>query len=651
MSSSSQVSDVARFEVQNVGGIGNTQVDIPPGVTVLTGKNATNRTSFLQSVMGIMGSRQVTLKGDSDEGQIRLELGGETYERTLSRAGDAVKFSGETYLDDPEVADLFAFLLETNEPRQSVARGDDLREIIMRPVDTTAIKEEIGQLEAKKEDINEELATIENRKTDLPKLEQQRTDLREQIEAKRDELATLETEIDESSRNIEESRREQQKLESKLDELRETRSEIESIRRKIETQEESIASLKSERNEVEDERDALPSAPMGEHEDLENEIVRLRERRQSLSTEISDLQSLIQYNEERLEGEDYEVMQSLEQASADNGEVTDRLLADDAESMVCWTCGSTVDREQIEQTVDRLQTLRQEKVGDLNDLKSELEDLKEQQSEAERKERRRERLDEKLGDIEAELERRSEQVDSLKEQRQSLMETVETLESDVEALESEDFEDILSLHTEANQLEFEIERLESDLDEKTEEIESIESLLDEAEELRTEREELGDELTDLRTKIDQIESQAAEEFNQHMDALLETLEYDNLDRIWIERVEKSVREGRRTVDRTMFELHIVRTTENGAAYEDTIDHLSESERKVTGLIFALAGYLVHDLHEVVPFMLLDSLEAIDADRIAALVDYFSDYAEYLVVALLPEDAQALDEEYHRITDI
>ncbi len=52
------------------------------------------------------------------------------------------------------------------------------------------------------------------------------------------------------------------------------------------------------------------------------------------------------------------------------------------------------------------------------------------------------------------------------------------------------------------------------------------------------------------------------------------------------------------------------------AYEDTLRHLSESEREVTGFVFALAGYLVHDVHEQVPFMLLDSLEAIDSDRIA-----------------------------------
>jgi len=52
-----------------------------------------------------------------------------------------------------------------------------------------------------------------------------------------------------------------------------------------------------------------------------------------------------------------------------------------------------------------------------------------------------------------------------------------------------------------------------------------------------------------------------------------------------------------------------------------------------------------------PFILFDSLEAIDAERIAALIDYVREYADYLVVALLPEDAAALDDDYRRVTDI
>ena len=136
-----------------------------------------------------------------------------------------------------------------------------------------------------------------------------------------------------------------------------------------------------------------------------------------------------------------------------------------------------------------------------------------------------------------------------------------------------------------------------------------------------------------------------------MKTILGVLDYANIERIWIERTERTVREGRRKVQRGVFDLHVIRSTEEGTTYEDSIGHLSESEREVTGLVFALAGYLVHDLHESLPFIVVDSLEALDADRIAALVEYFGEYAEYLMIALLPEDAAALGDQHRRVTEI
>ena len=104
------------------------------------------------------------------------------------------------------------------------------------------------------------------------------------------------------------------------------------------------------------------------------------------------------------------------------------------------------------------------------------------------------------------------------------------------------------------------------------------------------------------------------------------------------------------MQQSVFDLHVIRSTEDGRTYEDTIDHPSESEREVT-LVFALVGYLVHELHEPLPFIVLDSLEALDSDRIAVVAKYSSEYAKYLIVALLPEDAAGLDDNHERITGI
>jgi len=649
MESVQATDDVATFDVQKIGGIDETTVEIPPGVTVLTGRNATNRTSFMQAVMAAVGSNKTSLKGDAEEGYVELAFGGETYTRTLTRTADGVASTGDPYLDDPTVADLFAFLLESNEARRAVARGDDLRELIMRPVDTDAIQAEIRRLESERDRIDDQLDELESLKGELPDLESRRAELEGEIEEKREQLQEREADIADHDATVDEGRDEKEELESRLEELRERRSDLDRVRSDVDVQQDSIESLRTERRDLEGELEDLPDRT-DDGDDLEDELGRLRDRKSRLESDVSDLQDLIQFNEEMLEGDESALAGALgADENASDGSLTDQLVAD--ESVTCWTCGSAVERKRIEGTLDRLRERRRETLQEVRELDEELEDLESERQRRADDRQRRETVQRKLETVTDELEERRDRLETLREERDRLNEEVEDLETAVENLETDDFSEVLDLHRQANELEFEIGRRESTLDEVADRIATIEDRLAEQQQLEARREEIGDELTDLRTRIDRIEEEAIEQFNQHMDSVLEILGYENLERIWIERVERSVREGRRKVDRTLFELHVVRSTSSGASYEDTIDHLSESEREVTGLVFALAGYLVHDLHETVPFMLLDSLEAIDSDRLADLVEYIADYAEYLVVALLPEDAQALDDDYHRITEI
>lgn len=639
----------ATIVAENIGGISETEVRLPRGVTILSGRNATNRTSFLQAIMAAVGSTNVSLKGDADAGRVTLTLADGTYQRRLRRTNDSVAFDGTPYLDDPSVADLFAFLLESNEARRAVVRGDDLRELLMRPVDTDEIQAEIDRLERERDEVESELEQLESLKQQLPSLESKKQRLESDIEDKRTELTELEDEIASMDADVTETREEKQELESRLGHLRELRSDLERVRSDIDLEKESIASLRSERAELHDELDELPEAPMGDHEHIEQEISRLRDEKQQLETTVKNLQDVIQFNEDMLDGEQSAIGDALQTDDTAESAVTEQLLSDD--ETVCWTCGSEVPKDRIDETLDQLRTVRQDYVGTIRGLEDDIEALQSDKLDRESQQRERETRQRKLDDIEDELADREERLAELRDRREQLNEDIETAEAAVEDIEQDDFSDILELHKEANQVEFELGQLESDLDDVMDRINTIEDQLTEEGALQDRRDELTSELESQRTRIDQIERDAVEEFNDRMAEILEMLDYENLSRIWIERVQRTVRDGRRNVEKTAFELHVVRTTESGTTYEDTVAHLSESEREVTGLTFALAGYLVHDLHEDVPFMLLDSLEAIDSERIAGLVGYFSEFAAYLVVALLPEDAQALSEDYTRITDI
>jgi len=424
------------------------------------------------------------------------------------------------------------------------------------------------------------------------------------------------------------------------------RSDLKDVRYELETEQESLESLQAEQREVESEYEELPETSAGDLEELKSRIERLRNKKQEPESELNELQSVIGFNQERLEECAEEFMDAV---SGDSEAVTDELLPDD--TVTCWTCGSEVGADQIETTIEKFRNLSQETVGEINDLEADLEEAKAERRELQTQQRERERLERRQREVEDKLEKTEARIETLSQRRDELRDEIEATEKEVEAIENDAYEEILDLHKEANKLEYDLGTLENDLERVEENIATIEGRLDEEDELEARREELDAEIEELRTEIERLEQQAIEAFNEHMETMLEVLEYNNLARIWLERTETEVREGRRKRTKGMFDLHIVRQTDSGATYEDRVENLSESEREVTGLIFALAGYLAHEVHESVPFMLLDSLESIDANRIAALVEYLEEYSEYLVVALLPEDANALEETYRHVEEI
>ena len=643
-----QQDSTAELLVRNVGGIEQTDVSFEPGVTVLSGRNATNRTSLLQAVMAALGSDDVSMKADADEGTVELELSGETYTRTLERRHGTVHLSGEPYLEDSTLADLFAFLLESNEARRAVVTETDLHDIIMRPVDTDEIEAEIERKLEERRRVSERLDGLEDLKRRLPGLEEQRTQLERQITEKQSQLEEIEATIESQDVDVEEGREEQAEVESRLEELRETRSTLDDVRYDLETEKESLELLCSDKRELDQEYEDLPETSTERLDDLETRTARLRDRKQEFESELAEVQSVISFNQGRLE-EGPGTFEGMFDDETTEGSVVDELLPD--QTVTCWTCGSEVETDQVATTIEKLQELSQELVGQITDVEDELEELTEQRRNRREKQRRREQLARRREKLETEIADSEARIETLSERRDELRNEVERIEAEVEALESDAYETILDLHRDANQLEYDLGRLETDLDRVEENIASIEERLGEEADLNARREALSEEITGLRTRIERIQERATEKFNHHMETVLELLEYENLSRIWLDARETTVQEGRRKVTRTVFDLNVVRQTESGRTYQDTVSHLSESEREVTGLVFALSGYLAHEVYETVPIVLLDSVEAIDSNRIAALVEYLQEHCEYLMVALLPEDAAALDDDYCYVTEI
>ena len=61
--------------VENVGGISRGEASLSPGITLVSGQNASNKSSFLRALAGVLGGPAPPLKSDADGGSVRLAVG------------------------------------------------------------------------------------------------------------------------------------------------------------------------------------------------------------------------------------------------------------------------------------------------------------------------------------------------------------------------------------------------------------------------------------------------------------------------------------------------------------------------------------------------------------------------------------------------
>ncbi|OYR69368.1 archaea-specific SMC-related protein, partial [Halorubrum ezzemoulense] len=479
-----QVAESAvRVEVKNIGGITEASSTLPPGVSVLTGENATNRTSFLTALMAGLGSERASLKGDAERGSVTLEIDGTTYTRTLERQGETVAFGGDPFLDDPELADLFAFLLENNEARRTIARGDDLRELIMRPVDTDRIDAEIDSCKRERDEIDEELDRLDRLENELPELEEERQNTKEELNSTREDLDSVQDEIEAFDKDIEQSRSQKQELETAFQRVRDAKSELEDLEFDLETDRTTLEELESERSELQ-EKLSTADEPEESPDRLSGRIQELRDRKRKIDDTISELGSVISFNEEMLEDEGV----SVELADADSsGAPTDELLA--ADEMTCWTCGSSASADEISATLDRLRSLRADKLDERREVESNIDELSEKRSNLREQRNALEQAEDRLETVESDIEATQERIGDLESRIESKEEEVSDLEAEAESIEVGDHEGLLELHRESNELELRVENLESELASLDEKIAEREEAIQKRDALEADRED------------------------------------------------------------------------------------------------------------------------------------------------------------------
>lgn len=632
-------------EIENLGGIDRLEQRIEPGVTVLSGQNATNRTSFLRALATGLGGTEARTKTDSDgESYVRLTVGETTYERRVADTGET---TGDGYVDSETAREVrpFAWLLTDNETRQALRSGADLRELAMRPVDTDAIDRREAELLERRREVNAELEELEGKADRLPALESDIRSLKDEIEALEAELEEKREELETADRDVATAEQEQSERQRALDERKDAAAEVSRLESTVETKASAIDALEAQLAETEDElaaaEDELEALDI-DPETVESEIRTLESERSEITDVKNALDTIISFNADLLNRDQNSELWALLDPGSEAGELTDQLLDDGDQRLDCWTCGAETEVSGIESRLEWLKDQRESIKSRENDIDSRVRSLREEKSRYEDAADEVERLSGEVARLERKLESRRAERESKAAELETARERLAEAEAALDELEA-DGDDVLSLSRAVSDLEVDLRNAREELAAKRERRDELDSALEARTELREEIEGLNEKLTEVRTEIERREEAVVETFNEQIADLIDLLDYGNIARV---RLTRHVGEtgGKSDAD-TEFRLHIVREHDDGVATEDRVENLSESEREIIAITFALAGYFAHDIHETMPFVLFDSVEMIDGERLNRLFEYFHGRTEYIVAALLEEDARAVEGEY------
>lgn len=613
--------------VQNLGGISSLETSIPAGITILSGENATNRTSFLRSVSASLGAEESasTLKTDAESGSVSLSFDEETATRKYKRNGNSVVKTGTPLSDKPELVDSFVAIFSTNPARRAVRNGgENLRSILMRGVDTAAIKSEIQSLKQQRSRLEAQLEEIERAQEKLPAKENRRQQLESDLDDVEADISRVESNIEEYKTTVDEI----EKAEDYLDSLDTRREELRRVENRIDGTKSNLQSLRDERKALEAELKSV-SIPEDRRHHLQQKKRSLESEINQLQNIVTELSDIISHNQSLLD--DGKAVQTF----TNDEEVVSQI--DPARTKVqCWTCGSEVEREEIISRTETLTEIRSEKNQKLRELRENLSSVKEELSSIRDDRRERENLEQDLQNTISTIESEEESLQELTEEADHLQEKIDELQKQVEETEELRDSNLPEAYEELSQLEHKRGKIETNLDQVNESIRSLKETIEKKDQTDERLSTVKNDLDTARGRIEKIERDIVTRFNDQMDDLIELLEYENISRVWLERKVNDQSKH------SAFEIHVVRNTEDGSVYEDSLSTLSESEREIIGIMIALSGYFVHDLDQEIPIVLFDSVEVIDAKRLETLLEYIQTYAPYIITALLPEEASAID---------
>lgn len=567
------------LDIRNIAGIREGQATLHPGVNAVRALNWQGKSSFVEAIETALGAATTLTEGASD-GEVSLAFDGQTARVELHRENGVVHRRGTPYLDDEYdriCARLYACLDDDNAVREAVRAGENLEELLTRPLDFEDIDARLADLVEERQAVETELERAEQAAKQLPAAQETVTTLEDELEALQAQRAELVAEQGEAVDDAEDVR----------DELSQARAERSKLTERIERLENTVERTEARLADLREQREAIEVPDV----DIESELVAARDRLDRAERDVDLLQGLYSANKRILEEDRVDLV-----ADVDRG-----LMADDVD---CWICGSSAAIDDVEARVEQLGERVAALNEDANAARETIEELEAKRGEATQARREQQDLDRQITDLEGTLADRRESLTEARDQLTRVEDRIDDLADEVAETDER-----------LTDLQSDIKYTESKLAEEREELADLEREAAQRELLAETLEELTEEITTLRERKSTVKQQTREAF----DATIREL---------VSRFETSFETARLT---STFDLVVARE-----GREVSLDALSEGEVELLGIVAALAGYEAYDVGDRTPVLVLDGVSGLADENLHTLVEYLRDKADYLVFTAYPE---------------
>jgi len=566
-----------RIDIENVAGILGGTGTIEPGLNAVRASNWQGKSSFVEAVKVGLGVSEALTEG-TERGGVRMETPDRTVDVALRRENGGVVRRGTPYLTDEYDrvrTELFACLDETNELRHRVRRGEDLEDVLLRPLDFQNIDQRIADLQRERERVASELAGAREAKKRLPSLEETVTRLESELADLRERRERL---VDDDGGDLQSARSDLAAARSERDRAA---SRVERLERRLERTETRFAEKRAELEDIE----------VADAGDIESDLAAARDELDGLKRDVEVLQSVHSATEMALAENRLDLLSDVE-----------RDLSGDR--LPCWTCGTEVDREAVETRLAALGERVASARAAVESCRDRVETLEARREEIEQSRRRKQSLEETVADLEAKLTDQRDALADARQRRDRLAERIEELSASVDESVGE-----------LTDVESDIKYREAELKDARDELASLEDRADRVEHLTETRDRLRADIEDLRNRKDELQRRTRAAFDDAMADILA-------------RFDTGFETARLTSE---FDLVVARD-----GREASLDALSEGELELLGFVAALAGHESFDVAGTVPVMLVDGVAGLDDGNLHTLVEYLKGRAEYLVFTVHPE---------------